>query len=108
VAAASTTSPSTTRLAYARAMTNPHKGEDDRRKQAQEALDRVRAESETIGGSTLGRVARRTADHFAAKDAIDEHGQTDPIELWGRRIGRALSLAGVIGLSIYLYLTYVR
>lgn len=88
-------------------MPNPHEPEGDRRKQAQEALDRVRTDSDTIGASALGRVARRTADHFAAKDATDEHGQTDPIELWGRRIGRALSLAGVIALSIYLYLTYV-
>ena len=89
-------------------MTNPHERDEDRRKQAQEALDRVHADSGTIGGTAIGRVARRTADHFAAKDAIELHGQTDPIELWGRRIGRALSLAGVIGLSIYLYLTYMR
>ena len=33
--------------------------------------------------------------HFAARDA----GGSDPIELWGRRIGRALSLVGVIVLA---------
>ncbi len=88
-------------------MANPHES-DERRREAQDALDRVRAESETLGSSALGRAARRTADHFAAKDAIDAYGQIDPIELWGRRIGRALSLAGVIALSIYLYLTYMR
>ena len=32
----------------------------------------------------------------------------DPIELWGRRIGRALSLIAVIGLAIYLFVTYLR
>jgi hypothetical protein len=88
-------------------MTSPQERDEDGR-EARDALGRVRAESETLGGSTLARTARRTVDHFAARDAVDAHGQTDPIELWGRRIGRALSLAGVVGLSIYLYLTYVR
>jgi hypothetical protein len=27
--------------------------------------------------------------------------------LWGRRIGRALSLAGFVALAIYLYVTYL-
>jgi preprotein translocase subunit Sss1 len=26
--------------------------------------------------------------------------------LWGRRIGRGLSLLGLVGLAVYLYLTY--
>jgi hypothetical protein len=80
---------------------------DDASRRAREVLDRAGAESETIGGSVLGRAARRAGDHFAARDAVETDGTTDPIELWGRRIGRALSLAGVIALSIYLYLTYV-
>ena len=33
-------------------------------------------------------------------------GGTIAIELWGRRIGRGLSLAAFIGLAIYLYVTY--
>ena len=43
-------------------------------------------------------------DHFGAKDAVGagEGGGTDPIELWGRRIGRALSLVGVVVLAIWL------
>jgi hypothetical protein len=32
----------------------------------------------------------------------------DRIELWGRRIGRGLSLVGLIVLAIFLYFTYVR
>ena len=30
------------------------------------------------------------------------------IELWGRRIGRGLSLAGLVALAVYLYVTHVR
>ena len=74
--------------------------EDERQKEAREALERVARDSETVGTSSLGRVGRRVADHFSAKDAIGEvQGDTDPVEVWGRRIGRALSLAGVIVLA---------
>jgi hypothetical protein len=78
--------------------------DDDRQKESQEALERVARESETIGSSALARSARRVGDHFAGKDAIGaaEGGGTDPAELWGRRIGRALSLLGVILLTYWL------
>lgn len=74
---------------------------EDGEKEAREALDRVARDSETIGSSSLGRLGQRVGGHFAARDAIGdaEGGATDPIELWGRRIGRALSLAGVIVLA---------
>jgi hypothetical protein len=96
------------RLAYAGRMSDPSRHDEARRQEAQAALGRAAAESETIGGTALDRAARRAGDHFAARDAVEPDGTTDPIELWGRRIGRALSLAGVIGLSLYLYFTYVR
>ena len=74
--------------------------EGEREREAREALERVARESETIGGSSLGRVGRRLGGHFAAQDAIDEAGgRADPVEIWGRRIGRALSLIGVIVLA---------
>ena len=75
--------------------------DEDRQKEAREALERVARESETIGSSSLGRLGRRVGAHFAARDAIGdaEEGGTDPVEVWGRRIGRALSLAGVIVLA---------
>jgi hypothetical protein len=68
--------------------------------EARRALDRVARDSETFGSSSL----RRMSDHFGARDAIGgkEGGKTDPIELWGRRIGRALSLVGVVVLSLWL------
>ena len=40
------------------------------------------------------------------KDAVAEDGSVDKLELWGRRIGRALSLVGLIALAIYLYVTH--
>jgi hypothetical protein len=43
-------------------------------------------------------------DHFAGRDAIGEGegGTTDPVEVWGRRIGRSLSAVGVIVLVFLL------
>lgn len=78
--------------------------DEDRRRESQDALARVARESETIGSSALARSARRIGDHFAAKDAAGtaEDGGTDPAELWGRRIGRALSLLGVVALTYWL------
>ena len=70
----------------------------DENEEARRALDRVNRESETFGASSL----RRMSDHFAARDAPGTGGETDPIELWGRRIGRALSLVGVVVLSLWL------
>ena len=48
---------------------------------AKEALDRVKRDSESFLGSSMGRAA----DHFSGKDAPEG----DNIELWGRRIGRS-------------------
>ena len=59
---------------------------------------------------SLARTARRASDHFAARDAMKDamapDGSVDKIELWGRRIGRGLSLAGLVALAIYLTFTY--
>lgn len=81
-------------------------GPDDderRRAEAEAILRRVDRDSETFLTSSMARVGRRTADHFAAKEARNEtDGAPDPVEIWGRRIGRALSLAGVIVLSYFL------
>ena len=78
--------------------------EEDRRRESREALERVSRESGTIGSSAFSRSARQVVDHFAARDAVGEGegGQTDPAELWGRRIGRALSLLGVVVLTYLL------
>jgi hypothetical protein len=67
---------------------------DEREKQARVALERVARDSENLGGSSLARVTGRLRDHFTGADAIGqgEGGSTDPAEIWGRRIGRAISV----------------
>jgi hypothetical protein len=37
-----------------------------------------------------------------------EEAMRDPIEVWGRRIGRTASIVAFIGLCVYLYVTYLR
>jgi cytochrome c-type biogenesis protein CcmH/NrfG len=78
-----------------------HERDEAQRREALATLDQLR-EGDTFASSVLARTARRAGDHFAAKDA----GAEDRVELWGRRIGRALSLAGLVALAIYLYFTY--
>ena len=86
-------------------MSNPKAREEDRQREALATL-RTLGESDTFATSALARTARRATDHFGAKDAVAEDGSVDRIELWGRRIGRGLSLAGFVALAIYLYLGY--
>jgi hypothetical protein len=78
------------------------------RRAALEELQRLRKEGDGLS-SSLARAAQRASAHFLAKDATAEvNGAADPIEIWGRRIGRALSLAAFVALCIYLYATYLR
>lgn len=87
-------------------MADPRQREEEERREALATLDSLR-DSDTFATSALARTARRASDHFAGRDAMAEDGSVDRIELWGRRIGRALSLAGFVALAIYLYLTYL-
>ena len=75
--------------------------EQDRENEAKAALERVARDSETIGASSLARMGRRVGAHFAGHDAMDAES-ADPVEVWGRRIGRALSLVGVVALAWWL------
>jgi hypothetical protein len=77
---------------------------NDSKRESREALERVKRDSETLGSSSLNRMSRRMTDHLSARDAIGEgdNGDTDPIELWGRRIGRSLSIVGFVVLVYWL------
>ena len=78
----------------------------DHDKAAAEALrdlERIGDQSEVIGTSSFVRTANRARDHFAGADAR----QDDAIEVWGRRIGRALSVIFVIVLIWWLARTYL-
>ena len=68
--------------------------EDDRQREAKAALDRVKRDSESVFSSSMARAS----DHFAGKDAPPD----DNVELWGRRIGRSLSLIAVVVLGYLL------
>ena len=57
-------------------------------------LERVKRDSESLLGSSMGRAA----EHFSGADAPEG----DRVELWGRRIGRSLSLVGVVVLAWWL------
>lgn len=77
---------------------------NDPERESREALERVKRDSETLGSSSLNRMSRRMSDHLTGRDAVGaaEDGGTDPIELWGRRIGRSLSVVGFIVLVYWL------
>jgi len=96
---------------YAAAMIDPREREEAQRREALESLRQL-GERDTFATSALARTALRATDHFAAKDAMLDaraaDGSVDRIERWGRRIGRGLSLLGLIALAIFLYFTYVR
>src|SRR4029077_17276452 len=90
-------------------MSNPRERHEEQRREALRTLDTLR-ESDTVATSALARTARRASDHFTARDAMHDalgaDGSVDSVELWGRRIGRALSFIGLIALAVYLYVTY--
>jgi hypothetical protein len=71
--------------------------------QARKDLERIGDQSEVIGTSSFVRTANRARDHFAGADAP----QDDAAEIWGRRVGRGLSVVFVIVLIWYLAKTYL-
>lgn len=75
--------------------------------EARRALERVERETETIGRSSGAKIGRRMADHFAARDAQGgaPGGETDPIEVWGKRIGRLLAVPFFVFLLVWLGFT---
>ena len=77
--------------------------EDERERAAKRALARVHRDAETLGGSGVARAGRRLGRHFSGGDApVEADGAADWAEVWGRRIGRALSLVGVVVLAYLL------
>ncbi|MCX7324759.1 MAG: hypothetical protein NTZ14_10050 [Hyphomicrobiales bacterium] len=73
---------------------------DKSQQEAKAILDRAEREQQGLLSSSMARAS----DHFSGKDAVGqgEGGATDAVELWGRRIGRSLSLIGVLALGYML------
>ncbi len=77
--------------------------DEARRQQALKDLEDAAAGSEVFGTSTFVRQAEKARSHFSGADAEPD----DWAEIWGRRIGRGLSLIVFFGLLIYLAVTYL-
>ena len=75
----------------------------DKQRAALADLARLRSEGDALSGF-FGGLFGRVGPHFAAADAPGN----DPIERWGRRIGRALGALALVALCGYLYVTYVH
>lgn len=80
-------------------MTQARGPQDDeaRRREAERIIARAGQDSPPVLGSSFARAA----DFMAARD-----GSTDPAEIWGKRIGRALSILVGIGCVIYIGFAY--
>ena len=58
----------------------------------------MKDESQNVFSSSLARAA----DHFAGQDALKQNAEpADRVEIWARRIGRALSLVAFVALAWY-------
>ena len=80
-----------------------HERDQKRREQALKDLENAAAASEVFGTSTFVKQAERAGAHFRGEDADPD----DRVEVWGRRVGRGLSLIAFFGLLIYLAVTYL-
>ena len=79
-------------------MAEKHPDDAAREAEARRTLDRVAQDSEVIGQSTFVRTAERVRSHMRA----DEADETDPVEIWGRRTGRAISVIAFVLLAVWL------
>ncbi len=74
---------------------NPTNSDRNRQHAALSDLERLRHEGDMLTG-----LLRPTS-------AV-ETDLADPIECWGRRIGRGLAVVAFLGLCVYFYVTYVH
>ena len=84
-------------------MTSHHDRQEAKRQEALRALERARAESETVGDSLLAKMAKQAQNHLGAADKDPD----DPVEVWGSRIGRVAGVIFALGLIVYLARTYI-
>jgi len=80
-------------------MTSHSERQEAERRAALQNLHRLRHDGDGLLTSALAQEARRAAP--------PEDEPDDPAELWGRRIGRGLSIAAFLALLVYLSVTYL-
>ncbi|MBM3607080.1 MAG: hypothetical protein FJX29_01300 [Alphaproteobacteria bacterium] len=61
--------------------------DEQRQHEAREILERVERGGESVFGGALQKAGARVSDHFAGRDG----DRADRVELWAKRIGRALA-----------------
>ncbi|TSE13607.1 hypothetical protein C1D09_003185 [Mesorhizobium intechi] len=76
----------------------------DSDRESRRILERVARETDPAGTSFVARTKKGVRDHVSAADA----DRTDPIEVWGTRIGRILGLLLALGLMVWLVLFLTR
>jgi hypothetical protein len=75
----------------------------DREQEAQRAIDGAARDSEALGTSSLARTGRQRSDHVGGRGPLNGgEAATDPVEIWGRRVGRALSVPAALLLIWWL------
>lgn len=70
--------------------------DDAQQQAARRELEKLRQEGDALGGIFTRWFAPRATD------------ANDPIEVWGTRIGRSLSVAALIVVCMYLVWIYLR
>ncbi|MEM7291087.1 MAG: hypothetical protein AAF412_12080 [Pseudomonadota bacterium] len=80
-----------------------HRQQDSGSSESEKILERVAQDSETVGTSSMRRVAERI-NSDAGLNGSDEDTWA---EVWGTRIGRGLGLVFVAWLIFHLVQTYV-
>lgn len=75
---------------------------DESSEKAKRELKKLEEEGGLLATPQLKNKADSVMGHFSAEDVP----QNDPVELWGTRIARGLSLIAFVVLAVYLYFTY--
>ena len=78
--------------------------DDEVSRKAKRELDKLSEEGGLLNAPRLKKKSKTVRGHFSADDVDAD----DPVELWGTRIARGLSLIAFIALSIWLYLKYFQ
>lgn len=79
-----------------------HGAQDENALESKRILERVSQESETVGFSSIARVAEKTK----AKLATELDDDDDPVVVLGKKIGRTMGIVALGLLALYLYATY--
>ena len=84
----------------------PARHDDEARaEESKRILERIERESETVATSSMARTSDLVRRNLSGKDGTEE--DMDPVEVLGKRIGRALGWIAMIVLVINLLITYV-